>query len=101
MRWMPKDWTSASTGSCRLFELGSDVELLHLVVKGDAQHIRFAAYLAVFNVTLLEPGGMIHLRVIPLAAARTLKTGFHLGTKPDPAFCDDNGIPGIVGIVFD
>src|SRR4051812_31399855 len=41
------------------------------------QHVRTAADLAVFYVTLAEACGVVDLSVIPLAATRALESGFH------------------------
>ena len=42
------------------------------------QHIRFTTNLAIFNIALPASRGFVHSRAIPLAAARALKTCFHL-----------------------
>jgi len=60
-----------------LLQLGSDEELLSCRVIVGAQHVGFAADLAIFNVTLLPSRGFIHDDRVPFAAARTLIASFH------------------------
>lgn len=48
------------------------------------QHVRLAAHLAIFDITLPVSGGLIHRRGIPLATARTLKARLHAPLNLDP-----------------
>ena len=43
----------------------------------DAQHIRFAAYLAIFYIALAHSCGRVDLSFIPLTTARTLVARGH------------------------
>src|SRR5580698_10609752 len=61
-------------GRIPLFEFGHDDELGYLVVITDAQHIRLAADLAVFDVALRPAGGGVHRGFIPFATSCTLKS---------------------------
>src|SRR5580698_6432764 len=54
-----------------------DEELLGRGIVFHAQHVGFAADLAVFNIVLTPANRLIHGSRIPLATARTLKTSFH------------------------
>jgi hypothetical protein len=53
-------------------------KLLRRCVIFQAQYIRLAANLAIFDVALPPPRGFIHSRDIPLTATRALETCFHL-----------------------
>lgn len=61
-----------------LFQFGGNNELLDVGIKGDAQHIRLAADLAVLYILLLESTGVVNDGVIPFAAACALEAGFHV-----------------------
>jgi hypothetical protein len=41
------------------------------------QHIRLAAHLAIFYVTLIASSGLVHRSLVPLAAAGALESTFH------------------------
>src|SRR5207244_13135342 len=60
-----------------LLQLGSDERILRCRVIVGAQHVGFAADLAIFTVTLLPSRGFIHDDRVPFAAARTLIASFH------------------------
>jgi len=59
------------------FELRGNEKFLRGIVVLDPQHVRFAAYLAIFHIALPVPGRFIHGGRVPLATSRTLEAGFH------------------------
>ena len=61
----------------RLFKFGSDDEFARGIVILDAQNIRLAADLAVFDVALALPGGLVNCGDVPLSAGSALETGVH------------------------
>src|SRR5690242_2902483 len=60
------------------FQFCRNKEFLRRVVILHAQHIRLAANLAVFHVTLPPPCGFVDRSSVPLSARGTLKAGVHL-----------------------
>ena len=60
-----------------LFQLCRNYKFLLLRVVSDIEHIRLAADLAVFHIRLRASGRFVHGRLVPFAAASTLKSCFH------------------------
>jgi len=67
--------------SFRSFQFGGDEELLRRGVVLDAQDIRLAANLAVFDVVLAASGGLINGSSVPFSAGSALETGLHRLTE--------------------
>lgn len=61
----------------RLFQFGADQELLRRRIVLDAQNVRLAADLAVFDVALPLPGRLVDGSGVPFSAGGALETGFH------------------------
>ena len=59
------------------FQFGRDEEFLRGIVVFDAQHVRFAADLAVFYVALTAASGFVDGSDVPFPARRALEAGFH------------------------
>lgn len=66
--------------NCKLYfslQFRADGKLLRRRIVLDTQHIRLAADLTVFNVTLTASRELVDSGDIPLATTRALKTSFH------------------------
>jgi hypothetical protein len=63
-----------------LFQLSRNHKILFLGVVLDTEEIRLAAYLTVLHIGLDATGGLVHHRLVPLAATGTLKSRFHYGS---------------------
>jgi hypothetical protein len=60
-----------------LFQFRRNHKLLLGRVVFDAKQVRFAAYLAVFDIRLPAASRLIHRRLVALAAACALESGLH------------------------
>jgi hypothetical protein len=58
-------------------QFGPDEEALSVWGIRNLQYVGTATDLAVFDVALNATGGLVHRSLIPFAATRALKTGFH------------------------
>jgi len=66
-------------------EFGLNHESLEVGCVGNLQNVRAATNLAVFDIVLAAPSGLIDDGLIPFTAARTLETRFHddiVGSAP-------------------
>jgi hypothetical protein len=62
-----------------LFQLSRNHKILFLGVVLNTEEIRLAAYLTVLHIRLDAASGLVHHRLVPLAATGTLKSRFHYG----------------------
>jgi hypothetical protein len=59
------------------FQFSGNEEFLRRVVVLDAKHIRLAANLTFFDVTLAASRGLVHRSGVPFSTGGALKAGFH------------------------